>query len=300
MTDNKQIQPIDGLVKSLSNPDFKTSVEQSLPKHIDVDSFVRTAINAIQTHPQQDKLINSDRRTLFLAIQKGAGDGVLMDGREAALVPFWNKQKQKNDIQYMPMTQGMVKVARNSGQIVSIFAEVVFEQDRFSYRPNIDDVPDWEPDWKIPPSQRGAPVLAYGVVKLTDGNFVVRVLHAERIMQIAGRSSNTKLYDPQTGPDWQEWWRKTVIRNVLKYAPKSSELQRMIDHADKAEFGDSNFDRPAGQPGSNVMDMISKDQPRATETIDAQAEEVDIETGEIQQAEEATPDDQDFASAVEI
>lgn len=303
----KQLQPIDQLTKSLSNDKFRADLQQVLPKHIDVDSFVRTAMNAIQTHPQQDKLLNSDRRTLFLAIQKAAGDGVLMDGREAALVPFWNKKKNANDIQYMPMTQGLVKVARNSGQIVSIIAEVVFEQDRFHYRPGSDDVPDFDPDWKIPPSQRGAPALVYAAVKLTDGSYIVRILHAERVLQIAGRSKNAALYDPQSGPDWQEWWRKTAIRNVLKYAPKSTEMQRMIDHGDDVEFERGFDDRR--QPDTNVVDMLRNNQgPKATNTLDGEVAAYDPGAGEVienSSLEETVQTGQggaaqDFASQVDI
>ena len=306
MSQNTQVQALNSLMNTLSGDEFKSKLKESLPAHINVDAFVRNTMNAIQLHPQQDKILNSDRKTLFLSCQKAAADGLLLDGREATLVAFWNKDKGVNDIQYIPMTQGLVKAARNSGEIVSIFAEVVHENDFFRYRPNIDDVPEWEPDWKTPPSQRGKPVMAYGVVKLKDGSFIVRVLHAERILQIGNSGKNGKQYDPAQGAHWAEWWRKTVIRNVLKYSPKSSELQHLMDLGDRTEFPDMNHrERQTENTGVNVVDMLSNKVDKSTgEIIDHDASE-QTESGNAIEATQQADDqpqtvNQDFASQVEM
>ena len=67
---SKELQPIDKLCQSISNPSVKVKIQQLLPANIDADRFIRTMINGIQMHHQQDKLIKSDRRTLFLAAQR--------------------------------------------------------------------------------------------------------------------------------------------------------------------------------------------------------------------------------------
>lgn len=217
--------PIDKMCVSLTSDTFLAKLQQALPPNIGAEKFARTTINAIQMHPQQNKFKDCDTRTLFVSCQKAAADGLMLDGREATLVAYYNKNKKTNDISYVPMVQGLVKVARNSGEISSIDAHVVYETDSFKFRPGFDAQPVFEPDWKTPPSQRGEPVLAYCVVHLKDGTIIApEPMHSERIMQIARGGNNPDQYDPKKGPHWTEWWKKTVIKNALKYAPKSSEL----------------------------------------------------------------------------
>ena len=221
----KKPNPIDKVCAQLVTDQFRDKLQQALPPNINAEKFCRTAVNAIQMHPQQNKFNNCDTRTLFVSCQKAASDGLMLDGREATLVAFWNKDKKCNDISYMPMVQGLVKVARNSGEIVSIDAHVVYESDSFKFSPGVDPQPIFDPDWKLAPSKRGEPILAYCVVHLKDGTLISpEPMHKERIMQIARGGNNAEQYDAKKGSHWVEWWKKTAIKNALKYAPKSSEL----------------------------------------------------------------------------
>ena len=112
---------------------MKPQFAESLPAGLDPDKFIRNATNAIQMHPQQEKLLNADRQSLFLSLQKAAVDGLNIDGREAALTVFNTKVGGEwiSKAQYMPMTLGLVKLARNSGEISTISAEVVYSNDEF-------------------------------------------------------------------------------------------------------------------------------------------------------------------------
>jgi recombination protein RecT len=70
----------------------------ALPKHISVEKFTRVALTAIQNNP--DLAVKADRRSLFGACVRLAQDGLLPDGREAAIVMFGDKA------QAMPMISG--------------------------------------------------------------------------------------------------------------------------------------------------------------------------------------------------
>ena len=194
-------------------------VESMLPAGMDVKRFMRTAINAISTHSQADKLLRADRQSLFNACQKAAGDGLWLDGREATLVVF------KNEVAYMPMVQGLVKLARNSGDIRSVVAEVVHKKDSFVYRPGVDSQPLHKPDWF---GDRGEPIGCYAVVTTKDDEKIVSVLPRERILAIGQGGRNSDQYVPGKGAHYGEWWKKTAIKNVLKYAPKSTCLESAI------------------------------------------------------------------------
>ena len=202
-------------------------IESMLPAGMEVKRFMRTAINAISTHAQADKLLKADRQSLFNACQKAAGDGLLIDGREATLVVFRDNKQNKEVVSYIPMVQGLVKLARNSGDIGSVIAEVVHQNDKFVYRPGIDSEPLFNPDWF---GDRGQPVGCYAVVTTKDGEKITSVLPRDRILAIGQGGRNSDQYVPGKGAHYGEWWKKTAIKNVLKYAPKSTCLESAMSH----------------------------------------------------------------------
>ncbi len=71
----------------------------------------------------------------MLALTRCAKDGLMPDGREAALIvrsTKVNNQFVKKAV-YMPMVDGVMKRARQSGQVANIIAKVVYSQDEFEY-----------------------------------------------------------------------------------------------------------------------------------------------------------------------
>lgn len=220
---------------------LKPQIRETLPKHIDPDAFARTIQTALQVQPD---LMEATPRSLMIACMKAATDGLILDGREAALIvrnvnagsrdnPQWEKQAT-----YQPMVQGLMKLARNSGQIVSIVAQVVYEHDRFTYVLGDDERIEHAP---APLTEdRGRPIAAYAIVKLTDGSVIREVMRASEIMNIAGQGKNSFQYDPSKGKNFAEWWRKTVIRRITKYIPRSSDAVGKFEQA--AERIDEDYD----------------------------------------------------------
>ena len=196
------------------------SLASMLPEGLDVKKFCRTVVTGISTHKQRDQLLSADRESLFNSCQKAASDGLMLDGKEATLVTF------KNEVVYMPMTQGLIKLARNSNEIKNIIAQVVYKADSFSYKAGIDDQPIFDPDWF---GERGEAVGAYAVITLKNGEKINSILTKKRIMQIASGGKNGYQYDPARGQHFEEWWKKTAIKNVLKYAPKSTSLEMALE-----------------------------------------------------------------------
>ena len=100
------ISPVEAMRSTLvrMQPDFTAA----LPTQITAEKFVRTTMTAVQMNPA---LLQGDRRSLLGACMKAAQDGLMLDGREAALVVFGQK------VQYMPMIGGILKKLRNSGDL---------------------------------------------------------------------------------------------------------------------------------------------------------------------------------------
>lgn len=236
----------------------ENSFKSMLPAGMDPKRFMRTAVNAISTHAQSSKLLSADRQSLFTACQKAASDGLQIDGKEATLVTF------SNQVQYMPMVQGLVKLARNSGKISKIVAEIVCENDEFRYNPGVDDAPVHDIDWFEKKGARGDAVGAYAVITLTDGEKIVTVMPKSRILGIGATGRNGQQYDPEKGPHYQEWWKKTVIKNALKYAPKSTYLESALEHDDSeyidTDTGEVMQEKPAPAKSSHLEADIDEAQ----------------------------------------
>lgn len=200
----------------------------SLPSHITPERFQRVVATACNLNPQ---LLKANRLSLLNACAKAASDGLLPDGREGALVIFNSKEGQK--VQWMPMVAGIIKKARQSGEISVLDAQIVFEneiaQGRFTYK-RVDGVPkiDHEPIIQGP---RGPAVLVYSVVKFKDGSIDYEVLHADDVAKIRN-VSRAKNAGPWS--DWtEEMWKKSAIRRHAKRLPISSELFDAISRDDE-------------------------------------------------------------------
>lgn len=195
----------------------------ALPSHIKPEKFQRVLMTVVQQTPD---LLKADRRSLFAACLKCAADGLIPDGREAALVVYSNK------IQYQPMFMGIQKRARNSGEIAGLIAQVVYEKDEFVQRPEDFD----NPIHHRPPalgSDRGRPIGAYALAKLKDGTVVSEVMDVAEIEKIRAVSRAA-----QKGP-WVQWWdqmaRKTVFKRMSKWLPLDADVDALIRHDNAVE-----------------------------------------------------------------
>lgn len=199
-------------------PQFKAA----LPAHIPVDRFIRVAQTAILTNPD---IMGCERNSLFAACIMAAQDGLLPNGKEAALVSF------KGKATYMPMVAGILKKVRNSGDLASITPDIVYEKDLFEYfvdedGPHIKHVINFkEPD-------RGAPVAAYAVAKTKDGAVYIEVMTVGQINDVRN-SSKSKDGGPWGGPFADEMAKKSVIRRLAKRLPMSTDLEDVIQRDDQ-------------------------------------------------------------------
>jgi len=211
-----QLTPVDQFARELAP--YKKTFESVLPAHIEVKKFMRTIVGAVQNNPD---ILKCNRQSILNSCQKAAQDGLVIDGREAALVQF------KGQAQYMPMVNGVLKKLRNSGQISTITAETVHQNDPFKYNPAMDDVPNHSPEWF---GDRGEMIGVYAVAKMKDGSYVVEIMNMKQIDKVksVSRSANSG------SSPWKQWpeemAKKTVLRRIAKYLPSSADIDQMFDN----------------------------------------------------------------------
>lgn len=191
----------------------------ALPEHVSPEKFVRVVMTAINTNPDLQK---ADRQSVLAAAMKCAQDGLLPDGREAALVTYGNKAS------YLPMIAGVLTKIRRSGELLTISAHVVHEKDAFSYTLGDDERIEHQPHMD---GDRGKPTAVYAVAKTKDGGIyreVMSIAEVEKVRAVSRAKAN--------GP-WVQWWgemaRKTVLRRLSKRLPMSTDLAQVFQRDDE-------------------------------------------------------------------
>lgn len=248
-------------------------LKNALPAHVSVDKFTRVAMTAIQNNPA---LQNADRRSLFGAVVRLAQDGLLPDGREAALVLFGNKA------QAMPMIAGVLKKIRQSGEVAKISAQVVYANDHFVVSYGFDETVEHNPPALNEP--RGEPIGAYATAVLKDGSRLLEVMSLEEIEKVRNVSRASK-----NGP-WVTWWgemaRKTVMRRLSKRLPMSTDLEdeifsrdETLAHEEPASFQVIEGGRDEAEPSrlDQLEHRIEEEEAAEPAAEDAEIEEVEAE-----------------------
>lgn len=240
-------------------PQFKAA----LPPHVPAERFVRVAMTAVQKNPD---LLNADRQSLYGACMMSAQDGLIPDGREAALVLFSGK------VQYMPMVAGILKKVRNSGELATITPQVVHKNDKFRFW--VDSEGEHIEHEPLLFGDRGEVLGVYALAKTNSGNIYVEVMtvaQVERVRSVS-RAKNA-------GP-WKDWWdemaKKTAIRRLSKRLPMSTDLDDLLrrdddmyelnPQAEKEQSSDiTDGEAPAKPKRSSRMSKIVESQPEVIE-----------------------------------
>lgn len=204
----------------------------ALPKGIPVSYMMRVVLTAVQRTPA---LLECEPITLLGAVFQAAQLGLIPDGvlGQAYLVPYNNNQKHRKEVQFIPGYRGLVTLARRSGEISTIDADVVRQKDIFKYvrglNPVLEHIPTEDP-------QPGPIVKVYAFARLKDGGFQIKVMTVREVEAIKSRSAAVKAKRSSpwdTDPEWM--FKKTALKQLCKLLPVSTELQRALGLDDRAE-----------------------------------------------------------------
>lgn len=224
---------------------MKPQLALALPKHMTADRMMRIVMTTVQRTPE---ILECSQVSVFGAIVQAAQLGLEPDGilGQAYLIPF------KRVCQLIPGYKGLVKLARNSGELSTIYARVVHEKDAFKYAYGLSDVLEHVPELSGDP---GDITHAYAVARLKDGSVQFDVMSATEIEAIRRRSKAGN-----SGPwvtDWAEMAKKTVLRRLCKMLPASIELQRAV-------VLDEQVDANLPQQFETVLDVSEETKPAET------------------------------------
>lgn len=213
-----------------------TEIKRALPAHMNPDRMARIALTCFRSNPT---LAECEPLSVFAAIlqasQLGLEPGLL---GQCYLIPFNKKSGNAwvKECQLIPGYQGLVDLARRSGRLVSLQAQIVHAKDVFEcewgLQPRLVHKPNYNGD-------RGEWTLVYAVAHLKDGGTHVEVMNKQQVYAIRDRSQNVqnaKKWNKTTpwDTDEEEMVRKTILRRISKYLPKSVELAAALALDDAA------------------------------------------------------------------
>jgi phage RecT family recombinase len=177
-----------------------------------------------------------------LEVCSGANEGYLVpynvkvkrNGRED-----WEKQAQ-----FIPGYQGMVKKAIESGKVNNIESRVVYAKDSFDYElgdcPSVKHKPHLGAD-------RGEILAVYAIAFMPNGSKQFEVMAKDEIDAIMNRGKEKSNSPWKT--DYAEMARKTVVRRLYKYIPKSKAMADLLEIQAKAEAGTFDIEPDPERPG---------------------------------------------------
>lgn len=268
--------------------DFKINIEKmesqfenALPKHIKTKKFMNVVVTAIRNKPD---LLKLNRQSLFNACMDCAVDGLVPDGREAALVPY------KGMVRYTPMITGITKLARNSGEILTIDAQVVYENDKFDSW--IDEKGSHFKHQKAR-KDRGVVLLTYAYAITKDGGFFFEEIDEEQMKAI--EKCCTAKNSPWKGDFKDEMRRKSALKRLCKYRlPSSTDIDTVMQRDDDMYDLDDKEDTPVkaekeSTGKSKLEEVVDAATEQTEEVVEAEFKEEKTENPDIGLPGEALP-----------
>lgn len=226
------------LTKNMSMPDMVKAmmpeIRKALPSVITPERFTRIALSALNNTPAlQQCSPMSFIASLLNSAQLGLEPNTPLG--QAYLIPYKNKGQM--ECQFQIGYKGLIDLAYRNGQMQTIQAQAVYENDLFEYEYGLEPKLVHKPAY----SDRGEITYFYGLFKTVNGGFGFSV------MSKADMDNYARTYSKAFASDYSPWKtnyeemaKKTVIKQALKYAPIKTDFQRALstDESIKLSFSE--------------------------------------------------------------
>lgn len=228
----RRASPVELYAAQVMGDDVRSSeLFRALPSHIPPERFKRNLINALMQNPD---MLKYDARLVYREVSKAAALGLLLDPQlgEAYIVPVWNAKGGRQEPQLRVGYRGIIKLGRQSGEISSIYAHEVHENDEIECDLGVDKRLVHKP---LLFGDRGRVVGYYAVVKFKDGEtdfepMTLAQIHAIRDKSDGWRAFQAgKIKSTPWSTDEGEMAKKTVIKRLCKRIPQSPDLATALN-----------------------------------------------------------------------
>lgn len=205
-------------------------IERALPKMISAERFTRMALSALNTTP---KLMECSQMSFLTALMNAAQLGLEPNTPlgQAYLIPYNNHGRL--ECQFQIGYRGMIDLVYRSGNVQFIDAQTVYEKDEFDFQLGLNANLYHKPSLE----ERGSIKGFYAIFKTVNGGYRFEVMGKGYMDQYAERYSRS--YEKESSPwkqNYEAMAKKTCIKQLLKYAPMTAELQRAISMDESIKY----------------------------------------------------------------
>jgi len=210
---------------------MKSQISMALPKHLTPDRMLSISTTLITQNP---KLAECSAQSLVGAVMQASILGFKPTPvlGEVYFVPFNNKKKMPDgserwikEVQVQIGYKGYISLARRSGEIKTLYAYAVHENDKFDYALGL------EPKLEHVPSEgnKGNMTHVYACAHYKEGGYNFMVLTRAEVENLRLRNKMQK--STPTGAwatDYEAMACAKAIKQLSKYMPLSDEMQAAV------------------------------------------------------------------------
>jgi len=215
-------------------------VKEKALKIVDEKTFITECGFALQQINNSKQLLEADKNSILMAVYNVALTGLSLNpvSKLAYLIPRWKK-----DIGVMavlePSYQGLIKLLTDTQSVKSVYAHPVYDGDEFEVTLGTSVEIVHRPKFKSKLISN-----VYAVAILHDNTKQIEVMTEEEIQQIREKSESYiaflagKIKSCIWVDNYSEMCRKTVIKRIAKYLPKTDRMEQFNQavHIDNEDY----------------------------------------------------------------
>lgn len=225
----------DGLAKLLTG--MLPEIKRALPKHVDPDRMLRIATTALRTTPD---LALCTPASFVGCVMQCAQLGLEPNTplQHAWLIPRRNKRLEagQRECTLIIGYQGQIELSRRTDKVGPIYAHVVREGDFFDYALGTDPYIKHKPSDDV--ARETKPIThVYAVARGKSAGELPQFEVLTKAQIEARRLRGAAADDGPWQTDYEPMSKKTGIRALWKYLPKSAEMARAEALDDAADRG---------------------------------------------------------------
>jgi len=230
----------------------RPEIASALPKNWDVGAMESALVNALRANPNLAACTPiSFVCAMLTAAQLGLKPNTPLG--QCYIIPYWNSKIKRYEAQFQLGYKGIIEMGYRTDTIMEIYAEKVKVGDFLEYQKGTErflhhrEYPErWEYDKKT-----GEPLIShyYAVYKTIKGGMGFSIWTKEQVMKHKER------YSPAARKDAFSPWsttedlmgQKTLLKDVLRYAPLSEQDRRILtaDESVKKEISSDMLNVPS-------------------------------------------------------
>ena len=205
-----------------------------LPSIVDPERFSRLVLTAVKASPDLMKAFATEQgqTSVLLAAMQAAAIGLEPN---TPTQDCWLLPRRNRDVLEAQLSigyRGYLKLARRSGTIETIYAEVVHEADHFEWSRGLEK--DHLEHRTADDEHAGELTHAYAVARYRGGgySFIVlnrREIEARRALSDSWKNERSRPYSP-----WTKWpeamWRKSAVRALVPFLDLSADVAAAVQH----------------------------------------------------------------------